>query len=1062
MTLRTLYAFIAAVVLTACQHLSAQTYNFRNFNEDNGLPQGYIYHLSQGRNGFLYTSTGEGLATYGGKNFKVKNKDNGLAENFITTHLVDSRGNTWAGHYQEGLSFCKSPGQSFIPVGGKELKNVRVNCIAEDRNGTIWVGTFGKGVFTTAPGEALKVQQKISPDNANAIYADADNHVLIASNEGVGVYRLNATSGLFELLEEIDSLSGFRTVSIQPSADSSLIWLAVCGKGIVSLKKSRGSYYLNSVIRGELAVNEYEFRSLSVDRKNNLWAATFGEGVRKIAMADNEGYSFTVYPYTRRNGLINDYVQSIYCDQEGNVWIGTYGSGLVQLVDEKFTFFRPGKEGAEVFAVAADKQGELWMGTPGGLLRFAKNSDGPELLFNGTNGFVTDKVSTLYLDQRGYLWIGTSNNGLYTLDTEKKKFTSVSSRHSLTKKHINHITGNNDKLFISTTEGLYIYDIPKDEFSEKGTRDGLLHNNIYHVYAGRAGKLWIACHGSTFFNYFNDKVTSFKDIPEMKSFNINSVTEDGSGRIWFVTEGDGVFCYDGGTFENYSVAEGLASNYCYSIICDKNNTIWVGHKNGISRKSDGFTKFTSFGKGQGILSPELSLNANYLDPAGNIWFGTSEGLIRYDKSKDRINSIEPSTHILGMNINGTYGTPAADTVMPYRSHSVKFDFVGISLTEPGEVRYRYILEGFETDWNEVDASVTSVSYPKLEDGKYTFKLLARNNDGVWNSTPVSYSFSISKPVWKQWWFFLLAFAVTAVAVFLIIRWRTNSLVRLSLRLERMVDEKTLLLKKEKENVEKINEVVEEQNRDITDSINYALKIQEAMLPSKKEILEKINAFIFYAPRDIVSGDFYWYSETKDSLIIAAVDCTGHGVPGAFMSLIGSTLLSKIVNDYGQTKPAEILKLLNRNVTESLHQNTGHYSSKDGMEMALCSFDLKRMKMVFAGAGRPLVFVRDGELVEYQGSIFSVGGAQDVDMVFYQEKEIDIRKGDMIYLFTDGYPDQFGGEKNRKFSTKRLKELLVGVSQMDISEQEWAMKVALEEWKGDTMQIDDILVMGIKI
>jgi serine phosphatase RsbU (regulator of sigma subunit) len=403
----------------------------------------------------------------------------------------------------------------------------------------------------------------------------------------------------------------------------------------------------------------------------------------------------------------------------------------------------------------------------------------------------------------------------------------------------------------------------------------------------------------------------------------------------------------------------------------------------------------------------------------------------------------------------------ADTVLAYKRYSIKFDFIGICLTAPENVKYKYTLEGFETEWNQADARTKTISYPKLEDGHYTFKLLSCNNDGIWNSEAVKYSFTIQRPVWKSPWFFVLTGFILAASVVLVIRWRTQSLVRLSMRLEKMVDEKTWLLKKEKENVEKINAIVEEQNRDITDSIHYAKRIQEAMLPSRLQILEKADAFILYKPRDIVSGDFYWFLEMNDSFIIAVVDCTGHGVPGAFMSLIGSTLLNNIITDHGEKKPASILEMLNKRIIESLHQGD-QASTKDGMEVALCRISLDFKKLAFAGAGRPLYLVRKGELVEYSGSIYSVGGAQEVHRTSYFEHEVELQKGDMLYLFSDGFADQFGGDRNRKFSTRALKDLLVQIASQEPSEQEKALDRAITGWKRDYMQIDDILVMGIKI
>ncbi|HEY6161728.1 MAG TPA: two-component regulator propeller domain-containing protein [Bacteroidia bacterium] len=1057
-------SFLLFSVFIAYLPVKSQTYNFRIFNEDNGLPQGYIYHLSQDRSGFLYASTGEGFTRYSGNTFKVFRKEDGLAENFVTTHYIDSKSNIWLGHFQEGVTRFDPSESKFTVLKYEVLKNVKINCISEDRDGNILIGTQGNGLFKVSPDLNLQKIADVKQENINAVYYGSGDDLLVGTSEGLYVYNFHRGNKTYELLQAVDMLNESGIAGLTPSHDSSLIWVAANGKGVFSLKKSKTGYYVNSAIRSDLRLQNFEFRDLYCDHGNNIWVATFGEGLRKIIPADNEGFSYSVIGFSHVNGLVNDYIQSVYNDYEGNTWIGTYGSGLVQLVDEKFIFYPTGTKEVEepVYAVCADRSGNLWLGKQDGLALFhpEKNANGDNTE-EIKNNLLTDKVTTLYMANDGLMWIGTADNGIFTFDTRSRAITPLSKKFSLERNHINFITGDEKRVYVCTTEGLYIYNSAEKIFTLLETSDGLLHNNIYHVYVDKLGKLWLASHGAPLYNYSFNKVNSFPDIPKLRSFNLNNVCEDASGKIWFTTEGDGVFSYDGDKFHNYTIADGLASNYCYSIYCDNNNNVWIGHKNGISRKKEGASHFISYRKHEGILSPENNSNAVCADASGNIWFGTNGGLIKYDKEKDRFNTREPSTIITGMSIDNNLVEMVNDTILPYKKYSIKFDFLGICLSAPENVKYKYMLDGFESEWNQVDSRSRIATYPKLEEGHYTFRLLSCNNDGIWNSEPVTFSFTIKRPVWKSPWFFIFTGLVLTSLVYFLIRWRTRSLVRLSMRLERMVDEKTWLLKKEKENVEKINAIVEEQNRDITDSIHYAKRIQEAMLPSRKLILEKTNAFILYKPRDIVSGDFYWYSEKGNSQLIAVVDCTGHGVPGAFMSLIGSTLLNNIVKDHAETRPSFVMERLNSAIINSLHQDD-QYSTKDGMEVALCSLDLAAKKLVFAGAGRPMYLVRNKTLTEFEGSIYSAGGAQEIHETPYEEHEVQLQPGDMIYIFSDGYADQFGGEKNRKFSTRALKELLVQVSVLAPNEQEKALDEAIMNWKKDNMQIDDILVLGIKI
>jgi len=252
-------------------------------------------------------------------------------------------------------------------------------------------------------------------------------------------------------------------------------------------------------------------------------------------------------------------------------------------------------------------------------------------------------------------------------------------------------------------------------------------------------------------------------------------------------------------------------------------------------------------------------------------------------------------------------------------------------------------------------------------------------------------------------------------------------------------------------------IVDIKNTDITDSINYAKKIQQAIVPSKFGLEELINeSFIFYRVKDIVSGDFYWYHNHEDELVIASVDCTGHGVPGALMSMIGITLLNQTVNLQGIRKPDKILSNLQKEIYTYLQRG-----SNDGMDIAICNVNRKKMTLSFAGAMTRIIMIRDNIANEIKGDRFSVSCNSPLKSS-YTDHTVELRKGDVFYLFTDGYADQFGGTKQKKFMYKRMEALLVEIHQKDVLEQKKILDSTLNEWKGRLEQIDDILVIGFRI
>jgi serine phosphatase RsbU (regulator of sigma subunit)/Tfp pilus assembly protein PilF len=272
-----------------------------------------------------------------------------------------------------------------------------------------------------------------------------------------------------------------------------------------------------------------------------------------------------------------------------------------------------------------------------------------------------------------------------------------------------------------------------------------------------------------------------------------------------------------------------------------------------------------------------------------------------------------------------------------------------------------------------------------------------------------------------------------------------------------------LLEAQNSEIQQQKEVIEESNKNMTDSITYAKRIQEAILPAK-ELKYRLfpDAFVFYHPRDIVSGDFYWFAEKEGRRIIAAVDCTGHGVPGAFMSMIGIDQLNHIVLQNGITQPAEILNHLQKSIRGALKQDTNDENiTKDGMDIALCTFT--KNKVEYAGANRSLVLIRKNKEVEViDANHFSIGGLQHGEEKTFTNHSVDISSGDCFYIFTDGFSDQFGGPKGKKFRVKNLKELLATISDKKMSEQEEILSKTLSDWKGKLEQVDDILIIGVRV
>jgi serine phosphatase RsbU (regulator of sigma subunit) len=285
-------------------------------------------------------------------------------------------------------------------------------------------------------------------------------------------------------------------------------------------------------------------------------------------------------------------------------------------------------------------------------------------------------------------------------------------------------------------------------------------------------------------------------------------------------------------------------------------------------------------------------------------------------------------------------------------------------------------------------------------------------------------------------------------------------VNIALENALMYEEVEQKVKERTAEVVKQKEELEEKNKDITDSIKYASRIQHALLANDEYIEKKLmDYFVFLKPRDIVSGDFYWMAEKGDKLFFSVVDCTGHGVPGAFVSIIGNNGLYRAVNEFGLVQPSEILDKLNELVQETFRQSSNG-QIKDGMDIALCCYDKKKNTLEFAGANNPLYYISNGILSEIKGDKQPIGAFENRKK--FTNQTLTLKEKDAIYIFSDGYADQFGGAHSKKFKYNQFKSMLLSMQEKPMKEQKEILHDTIIKWMGDLEQVDDICVIGVKV
>ncbi len=452
-------------------------------------------------------------------------------------------------------------------------------------------------------------------------------------------------------------------------------------------------------------------------------------------------------------------------------------------------------------------------------------------------------------------------------------------------------------------------------------------------------------------------------------------------------------------------------------------------------------------------------NINYHDDS-TIFLCSYNGLILYNKNKRKEKNETLRTHInkveITNNSTDVYTVPnRAPTEKPltlnFDQNAIRFYFAATSFVSAYENQFSYFLEGFDKNEQWSDWTNQAIKeYNFLREGEYTLHVKSRDMHMNIGNT-VSYHFEIRPPFYRSNIARIFYVVLITLIIYLLLVLNSRRLRSANVKLEKKVKERT--------------REVRAQKKKVTDSIEYALHIQKAILPSEdtiKEISEEF--FIYYNPKDIVSGDFYWYNKCDDAYFFATVDYTGHGVPGAFMSMIGNTLLNEIVIHEKILQPAKILETLNSRLKFILNQgDEDNDANTDGMDLSLIKIDKKNRVLTIASAIHSVILIQNDELKLIQGDLCDIGGIFSNREEFkITERRINYKKGCLVYMFSDGFTDQFGGNSDQKFKLSRLKKLLFEIRDLPMHIQRKNIEYTFNEWKGDNRQIDDVTVIGFKL
>jgi len=1021
----------------------AQRYFFDQYSVSEGLAQSTVYAVIQDSNDYFWLGTQAGVSHFDGVEFTNFTAEDGLAENGVRAIFEDSHGRIWFGHDGGGIS--RYDGEHFeVYEDAKMFMKSDITSFAEDRDGRLWVTSAASGAVMLSnidgPFPGIKYEvfggSRLSDRVFAAVLAKNGDVLFVADPM---VKKMNLSTDSIENLLLNGMPRYFITTSILEDSRGNT-WFGTYNGGLYKYDINRDTTEMIDLIRAGLTSNWVS--TIYEDGHGNVWAGTWGGGVVRIR---DDG---RMQIFNETNGLPGLKIWRFLEDKEGNILIGTHEHGLCVFKGDYFVSYtvQDGLKNAQTWAIMQARDGKLWLGTNEGIAILDNTkSDRPFIIYDYLQ---SDRVRFLEQDRSGTVWIGTENQGVFAGTPDGRNvFEPYLNRNIYGLQVTAMELDQENNLWVGTLDGLVYYEIEQQKGSRLTQVDGLYGNQVSAIYADSRGAIWVGTDGKGVTVIRGNK---FSIVPLEVNITPTAFIEDKNGKMWIGTEGRGVLVIDpesGELINTLTVKDGLMANLINLLNCDAENNIYIGTNKGLNKYIQSEEKMFQYTRKNGFTGIETKPNSTWLDKDGHLWFGTVNGISCYYPERENRIAIQPLTHISGFMVNYKPYSMVPPVNLSHRENNLIFDYRSITLN-PEAVEYMTFLEGIDEEWRP-SGSQTQINFPALPASRYNFLVKAKNGEGIWNDPPISFSFQIRPPFYKTWWFILICVVAGTLIILAYIKAREQALVRENKVLEDKVKKRTAEVVAQKEELA-------QKNKDITDSIRYAKRIQFAILPPEMPFRD---TFILFKPKDIVSGDFYWLTKVENKEFFAAVDCTGHGVPGAFMSIIGHNSLTKIVREYGITEPGKILTRLNSELANTLHQHSEAGEVYDGMDLALVAYDPETNVLEYAGAFNPLYLVREGELREVRADRIAIGRQTLESTTEFTTHRIDIKKGDSVYLFSDGYADQFGGEMMKKFKYTNLKALFTRIWKEPMEKQKKILNDTLIQWQGQLEQVDDILIIG---
>lgn len=1054
---------------------------------------------------------------------KQYSQDDGLGNNRVSDIKQDWRGYLWIANYEAGLTlFDGSDFKNFNENDG--LTHNRVKCLEFDHQHRLWIGTQGGGITIKSGDQFIDFNESVAQFSSyiSCLKHASDSSMWIGTDKGLFHYQ----EGKLEGLSETTKLPLTQVLSIYEDKRKN-IWVSFWDEGLYCLAKKEGGGYFIQHFTSKNGILDNTIMKIADDIGDGFLLGTM-KGAQRVEFRDGKGPFFV----SLDQNLPQSQVFAIYSDSTHGQWISFGNLGLFHrdINQSGFNQSALNKEGI-VYTFFEDREHILWFSIWNQELckiietkiqTFGENSGldtrKPEAISFGTYGLLVAGSKGLYqwkndqfeyfeepvtLDDH-YTEIHQDENGLLWTCQENLLMLYSSSGWSEFKSFQSLLPSRITSMNTDPKGNFWITGWKSPVVKYDGTAFSIIRNEnlpksqeYVDALTMNDGSIWLASQSEGIYHLEGNEVSRLHE--EFANDFVSDIEKSISSTIWVANQGGGLHAIrDSKVIATIDKSFGLDAEVL-SVTIDDFGYVWAGSRDGVFvfKENDairGELKFVhKITENDGLLSEECLPKQILVDDQSYCWVGTQQGLSRINRSilhSDQ-KPIYPAVHIQdilidykvqswekqGLQTDEITGLPE-NLVLKHDQNLITLEIGRYSSREENNVPYTYRLNGKDDDFGPIISS-PSITFHDLDPGSYTIEIAPCDNQGRCSEESVSYSFSILKPFWKTWWFYLIMLALVNGLLYLFIKLRERNLIESQKDLERKVAQRTAEIEQQKK-------IIEENNRNITDSIKYAKRIQSAMLISEEELKTLFGeSFIIHSAKDIVSGDFFFVSQIAGYKIVSVADCTGHGVPGAVMSMLGYSLFNEAIRKKEINDTGAIFDFVASSVIRMLHQIDRDGESKDGMDANIIAYHEDNQELQISGANNDIFIVGeiepqgDYDIREYEidGKVIHqikadkqpLGIGKSHKLEPFQTMKFKVKTGTQIYLMSDGYVDQFGGESieiqaegGKKFKVSRFRAMIAAICDEPLEKQKDIFRKTLSDWKGPLEQVDDITLIGIRI